>query len=67
MPNSRQDANLRRFSLQEYIGVIFTALILVTGLTVAFTGYRMVVRTTIAATDQWAKTVAGGVKQTTAS
>ncbi len=56
---------IRRFKLREHLGVLFTALMLVTGLTIAFTGYRMVSRTAMAATDHLVASVSSTVKSET--
>ena len=63
MSQIRQRIFSRRFRLQEYLGILFTVLILVTGLAIAFTGYHVTSRTLISATDHWARSASGDVKR----
>ncbi len=57
----------RRFRLQEHLGVLFTALVLITGATIAFTGYRMMARTVTSASDHLVASVSSSVRGETIS
>ncbi len=47
-----------RFGFQQHMGLLFTVLVLATGLTLAFAGYRMVSKTIISANNQLVRHVA---------
>ncbi len=64
-PQPNQHNNSRRFKLQGHLGVLFTALMLVTGLTIAFTGYRMVARTAVSASNHLVESVTSTVRSET--
>ncbi len=62
---SMQRKFLRRFKLREHLGVLFTTLMLATGLIIAFAGYRMAARAAVSATDHLVESVSNTVKSET--
>ncbi len=62
--NPRQKAP-RRFRLQEHLGLLFTVLVLASGLAIAYAGYRMTARTAISAVNHLADSVSRTVASET--